>query len=568
MARILEIEKYGEMYMAGIQMLYYLKNKYARNELEEILKSFFVALEKDNFLTKDNKRKLVELIFDGSQNYTECEATLLRWHANQQQMWKKDKIEAGVDSKQTDFKSKWEKEQEQYAENVFSLILSYAEARNNRKTQYPFVSKEESKEEEKYSGISEGMFTKEGFELSTKEKYKYYAIHQTNGFWKKYEKTQRKPLGERASYDELYDDLKDSGKNWPIASSRYECQDYLCGELIPVGDIIPGDIYVYYKNIDGTIVPQFYMSVMDKFYVNGLNMVYINNSSLEYSEIDNEFLPELIRKLRQIDRDRNIEYIKFLRKKYKDYKKAIALHKKDSFSQKELLFLYRMAYVEKDDLALDKVEMRNIQEDFEHFTDENKIELFLTLKDTEIVNKIRIDSRDILRTLAEKGSIQQFKNTSEETIKDKNFVIEVLEKFYQTPRAKSGFGEFFRNLPEEYTTDIEVLESALLKYSTALNIQIASWIQQAENKEELVNNRQYLYRLINAFAQSLINDNKIYYGNSFLWIVPTEILTDIEKHVLIGPQSTPKREKLARKSYKVLVKDKEKVLEYRRTGKF
>ena len=112
-----------------------------------------------------------------------------------------------------------------------------------------------------------------------------------------------------------------------------------------------------------------------------------------------------------------------------------------------------------------------------------------------------------MRTLAEKGSIQQFKNTSEETIKDKNFVIEVLEKFYQTPRAKSGFGEFFRNLPEEYTTDIEVLESALLKYSTALNIQIASWIQQAENKEELVNNRQYLYRLINAFAQSLINDN-------------------------------------------------------------
>ena len=83
------------------------------------------------------------------------------------------------------------------------------------------------------------------------------------GIWKKYEKTERNMGIGRASYDELYDDLRNSGKNWNIANDYSECKDELCGELIAYDGTMAGDIYVYYIEKDGKLYPEFYIKVRE-----------------------------------------------------------------------------------------------------------------------------------------------------------------------------------------------------------------------------------------------------------------------------------------------------------------
>ena len=83
------------------------------------------------------------------------------------------------------------------------------------------------------------------------------------GIWKKYAKTERNKGNGRNSYDELYHDLKNSGKNWNIANDYSECKDELCGELIPCDGTRAGDIYVYYIEKNRELYPEFYIKVTE-----------------------------------------------------------------------------------------------------------------------------------------------------------------------------------------------------------------------------------------------------------------------------------------------------------------
>ena len=67
------------------------------------------------------------------------------------------------------------------------------------------------------------------------------------GIWKKYEKTTRKLCDERASYHDLYDDLKNSRRSWEIAQDIGECIEQLCGVYLRTSstELNAGDIYIY-----------------------------------------------------------------------------------------------------------------------------------------------------------------------------------------------------------------------------------------------------------------------------------------------------------------------------------
>ena len=66
------------------------------------------------------------------------------------------------------------------------------------------------------------------------------------GVWKKYEKTTRTSWNSDSSYERLYKDLRNSGKDWMIAKDYGECEIQLCGEAFPQVGVVAGDIYVYY----------------------------------------------------------------------------------------------------------------------------------------------------------------------------------------------------------------------------------------------------------------------------------------------------------------------------------
>lgn len=123
------------------------------------------------------------------------------------------------------------------------------------------------------------------------------------GVWKKYEKTTRTTVNSDLSYARLYKDLRGCGKNWIIAKDYGECEIQLCGESFPQIGVVPGDIYVYYTDDNGTLNPQFYLKIESKYdYSNGCHVdnVIFNGTTFEKADISDEFLPIIIDKLSSV----------------------------------------------------------------------------------------------------------------------------------------------------------------------------------------------------------------------------------------------------------------------------
>ena len=112
-------------------------------------------------------------------------------------------------------------------------------------------------------------------------------MEKVNGIWKKYEKTKNIGWNKGASYDALYNDLKNSGKDWIIAKDYAECQDQLCGEQFPCYGTGPGDIYVFYRQEDGKNIPEFYIKISEKKWEKEKsNYISFNDRDLKSSGID------------------------------------------------------------------------------------------------------------------------------------------------------------------------------------------------------------------------------------------------------------------------------------------
>ena len=394
------------------------------------------------------------------------------------------------------------------------------------------------------------------------------AKKNKNGIWIKYDRENGNWFDKDASYHKLYNDLKNTNVEWDISKSETKCMNKLCGELIATNGDVSGDIYVYYENVNNIKKPILYIHVHEFFDIDTkekMNYIYFNGSSLECINIDGKYLPELIKKLYEIDKVKNRDFIKELGTRYKNYQRLSFLEKKSSYTEEEILFLYFMAYKKEDNLAISIVEKRSIAKDFDSLTNKNKANLYLNIKKSIISDNLTITSRKLLIELAKNGCLKPLSNTNEEIINDKDYIMNLLKHFYKSDKNALYCAELERHLPPIYRTDIDIIEQIYGEYTTIFDSTIARWIADSENK--LITNSDFAYRLINSYCKSLINEGISYYRNESLYLYSDEILKDISNHILIGPESSYEKEYLKNISIKLLEDNIKNVLSYRRNIK-
>lgn len=386
----------------------------------------------------------------------------------------------------------------------------------------------------------------------------------SRGIWVKYDCEDGNFFSDNASYHRLYDDLKDTGVNWKIAKSLGECQELLCGEFIGYHGSSAGDVYVYYMETDGVRKPIFYIHVHefeDRAIKQVWNCYLYNGVSLGYcNDLDRRYLPELIKKIKELDENKDKSYVEELEEMYELYKKMLVMQTKETYTEEDLLFLYRMAYLKNDKLALSILRDRDIKEDFEKFSDENRAKLYSCIESTDLSKELVITSKERLKNMLKESGLSTLKITSHEIIDDKDFIIELLNYFCQ---SKGPSWHMNRYLPEKYKTDIEVLEY-LIYYDPKLTNEISHWIHFSEKFKELSSDSKFAYRIIDAVIRSLINRKEEYYSVELLWEFSDEILRDIEDYILIGPELTEDREKLRVEYIQGLQQEKQKIFTYRK----
>ena len=378
------------------------------------------------------------------------------------------------------------------------------------------------------------------------------------GIWKKYGIVDFDSSGERSSYDELYDDLKNSGKTWEIACNHQICKYHLTGE----NEFWPGDIYVYYCEQNGKRIPEFYIKVMKTYdYKNKRekNFITFNGSSLGHDDIDDKYLPELIKKLHEIDSEKNAEFIVKLDQRYANYQRLLFLKDKQEYTEEELIFIYFMAYKENSQLALELLNGRNIQVDFDSLSNENKANLFVIVRDNQISNQLSITSKEVLLILAQKGSLKQLTNTTEEIIDDSDFIKELLTEFLKVKNVLN-LHELEYHLPTKYQSDFNFLK-LIIQYSEMSSFILWTWINSNQDLKQKMCNPDFAYEIMDTLTRTHINTN-IYYPQyaSFLTCFPSEALLDIENHLLIGPEPNQGREELKNEVLSLIQGEKKLIL--------
>lgn len=383
--------------------------------------------------------------------------------------------------------------------------------------------------------------------------------------WKKYNKCGNRHSLETTSYDELYNDLQDSNKNWNIAQDYEWCKDHLCGELVPCYNIKPGDIYVYYEIENNNSNPIFYLKVeeyIDHDTKEHKNHIEINGSSISCVDIEETYIPLIIQKLEEIDKIKNQYYIKALNEKYNDYIKLLNIIDKTKLTEEDILFLYHMACIKKHEIAISKIKERNITEDYNKLTTANKVKLFLEIQKDEICDSLIVTDKSILKLIAQNKCLRFFKNTTDEIINDKELVKSLLLEFFNADMAKTNDNEITNYLPTIYRTDLEMLEFIFYNYTTALTLRIAKWLEKSENIDSLRKNKQFATKLIDSFSRALISRNQIYYNNCLPWLFDNETIENLDSHVLIGPEPSEEKERLKEVSIKTLRKNIKETINY------
>ena len=397
------------------------------------------------------------------------------------------------------------------------------------------------------------------------------------GIWKKYEKTVCKPEGERASYHDLYEDLKDSRRSWEIAQSLDECKAQLCGvDLRTTGRVLEaGDIYVYYVLEKEKLIPILYFKIVQVYDDNEL-MHYIeyNGHSDYYNsiiEIGVQYLPEVIRKLKEIDSEKNQFYIEELESRYYNHQHILELQSKVEYTEEELLFLYKMYNYNFSleriykTIVSSKIESRDLVVDFERFSEEGKAKLFLSIHGLLFESPISISSKKVMTLIVENGDLSCLCYASSEILKDKNFIIGLLQVFAECGEFNPMNTTKLNALPECYRTDPEIL-SLILYYGG--DLVVSEWL--AKSPEEKLKSPEFVYPLLEAFIRGKIRDGKpCCDASNLLRLLPNEILNDIENHIMFGPEQNPQKglwsgEDLKQISYQKLLNHRAKVLQYRK----
>lgn len=379
-----------------------------------------------------------------------------------------------------------------------------------------------------------------------------------NRVWKKYEMVDLDNGSDSKSYDELFEDLKDSGKEWGIAYRRETCKNHLTGE----NEFKPGDIYVYYVEKNGTMVPEFYLKIMDSYDFRSkkkTNLVMFNGATLGYDGIEDHFLPDLIAKLREIDEEKNAKYIRKLEERYANYQRLLFLKLKETYTEEELIFIYYMAYQKNSALALELIKLRNIKADFANFSDENKANMFAILKDNQVTEQFEVTSKDVLLGIAQKGILKHLPCTSEELLNSKELILEVLGLFFEASKNLITF-DLEDYLPVRYQSDLEVLDF-IFEHLQMNSFTFWMWVQNNPELKEKISDPNFVRRVMSSLVSNYVKQNELYpqYA-TYLTTFPTETVEHIEDYLLIGPEPTPEREKLKAETLTLIEGEKKLVL--------
>lgn len=398
---------------------------------------------------------------------------------------------------------------------------------------------------------------KDEIKVFTDEYIKEQNSKINNGTWVKYAAEPRNWSDKNANYIKLYNDLKDSGKDWDIAKDINACQNELCGEMIPSEGISSGDIYVYYEKQDNKDVPVFFIKISDlnkdKSYIeyNGTNSVFYG--------IDSKYISEVIVKLNELDKDKHKKHIDDLKIRYMEYNIMLSLLEKEELEEDEINFIYYMAYKRYDEKAINKVKDRNISEDFKNFSIDAKVRLFKNVTTSENQNNLIIDSKEVISKLAKEGFLNQLNNASKEIIDDKEFVLKVVGEYFSS--ESPSLAELVRSVPKKYQTDIDVLHCIITNMPSSC-IDVGNWISR---NHLTCNNKIFAYKILSAYLGTSmkskwnVEDQKTVFGFA-LCPFTEEILEDIEEHLLIGPEPSKELEERKEQNMNSLLESKKKVL--------
>lgn len=219
-----------------------------------------------------------------------------------------------------------------------------------------------------------------------------------------------------------------------------------------ISSAVKTDKYVFYENKDGCKLPLFYVKL---FEYEDSGYIEFNNKPIDYDSIDGKYLAELILKLCEVDENKYKKHINELKERYIDYFQLTSFYYKEiPQDDDEICFFYYMAYIRKQQIAIEKIKTRNVCEDFKFVDEDHKRQLFLYIKDTEEINKIIIDSKKLLLQIAEYGCIKQLDNATEDIKNDKDFILNLLNAYFM---VSNDLNDIIKHLPNRYKDDIDVL---------------------------------------------------------------------------------------------------------------
>lgn len=386
------------------------------------------------------------------------------------------------------------------------------------------------------------------------------------GIWRKYKHNNKVNGDSMSSVKQLYNDTKNCKKKWNFVNNYEECYEKINGNINYGGSVSAGDVYVYYKDAgNGNLLPEFYIKVM-KYNINPneIHVEFNGTNRLEYSEICEENLPILINKLNEINAVKLENYIKEIEDRYKNYQTVVNLKAKKNYTESELLFLYEMAYGRKNiSLARQIVKDRNIQRDYDGLTIDGKVNLFLSIKNREILNQLFITEKEVITKLSQNTVLSMLNNTTQEILDDKEYIMSLLEYYKQSDKISDSVSDIRDYLPIKYQTDLDVLKLIFLEYRN-FGFQIEMWKRTNKDLEQKLNIPSFAYQLVDASARSWLDSNSCYNDLYLLPLLSNEILSNIENHVLIGPEISEEKENLKEESRTVIVKQKEYILNARK----
>lgn len=322
---------------------------------------------------------------------------------------------------------------------------------------------------------------------------------------------------------------------------------------------------MYYEIENNLLVPVFYFKIeehVDYDTKKEKNYIEINGSSVVCADIDEKYIPILIKKLNEIDKIKNQHYINVLTKKYNEYTKLIQILAKEVLDENDILFLYYMACTQKHEKAISKIKERNVVSDYNYLSSDNKIKFFLEIQNDKICDSLLISDKNILKLLAKNKCLRFFKNTTIDIINDKEFVKELLMIFFNSDKKIMYKQQLLCYLPEIYRKDLDMLEFIFYNYTTSFTLTLTKWFEKTNDIEFLRKNKQFVCRLIDSFSRSLILKNQSYYNNCILWFFDDEVINNMDTHVLIGPEPTEEMEILKELSIITLRKNIKESINY------